>query len=92
MLSGSVIQQQSHRLFASCTFLVRIAAIRLATETRVPSTKDRTLAPFATALGLSPDLVSFNTAIDACAAKGNWFEAIRLLEEDMVDAKVGIYI
>lgn len=43
---------------------------------------------FPCVLGLSPDLVSFNTAIDACAVSENWHEAVRLLEEDMVDAKV----
>lgn len=44
--------------------------------------------PLLPLLGCSPDLVSFNSAINACASRGKWQEAARLLEVEMPAAKV----
>lgn len=46
------------------------------------------LSPLSTREGYSPDVVSFNTAIDACASREKWQEAVELLEVDMPGAKV----
>lgn len=45
-------------------------------------------SPLSTRVGYSPDIVSFNTAIDACAPREKWQEAVELLEVDMPGAKV----
>ena len=42
--------------------------------------------------GYTPDLISFNTAIDACASREKWPEAVQLLEVDMPGAKVLLLI
>lgn len=39
-------------------------------------------------LGYCPDVISFNTAIDACASCDKWREAVELLEVEMPAAKV----
>lgn len=44
--------------------------------------------PLSPRVGYSPDVVSFNTAIDACAPREKWQEAVELLEVDMPGAKV----
>lgn len=41
--------------------------------------------------GYCPDIVSFNTAIDACASREKWQEAVELLEVDMPAAKVMLW-
>lgn len=38
--------------------------------------------------GCSPDVISFNTVIDACVLREKWQEAVQLLEVDMPGAKV----